>query len=148
MLAGQRDGDGTLYKPWGEAARWLPPDEVAQGEVETYFEKETHDDDSDWADLLAAIGALHADRADAAAWRAGLEATFDVASFLRALAVGQAMTSWDSYGCMHHNCYLDGNPKLGGRLQWIPWDLDESTLVREQTHVNARHEAAKAALAE
>jgi spore coat protein H len=67
-------------------------------------------------------------RGDAASWRAGLEAVFDVPGFLRYLALSQTMVNWDSYGCMSHNYYLYGVPADGGRLTWIPWDLNEALL--------------------
>ncbi|HSN15236.1 MAG TPA: CotH kinase family protein, partial [Anaeromyxobacteraceae bacterium] len=52
--------------------------------------------------------------------------TFDVQGFLRSLATTQAMVDWDSYGCIAHNYYLYGQPEHGGRLAWIPWDLNEA----------------------
>lgn len=127
------DGSGNLYKPWGDAARWLSLDDIEPLEVAAHFEKSTNDDSSDWADVLAAIAALHADRTDAALWRAGLEVHFDVASFVRTLAVNQVIMNWDSYGCMHHNYYVYANPLDGGRFVWMPWDLNESMIDREQS---------------
>jgi hypothetical protein len=108
----------NLYKPEGPGADWTSF--VASG-----FEKQSNEG-SGFEDVAAAIAALGADRTDAAAWRAGLEATFDVAGFLRVLAVNQAMVNWDGYGCIAHNYYLYGQPDHGGRLAWIPWDLNEA----------------------
>lgn len=125
------DDSGNLYKPWGEAARWLSLTDVPQTDVETYFEKESVGS-KDWADVLAAIHALHGDRTAAATWRSGLEAVFDVPAFLKALAVNQVMANWDSYGCMHHNYFVYANPKNEGRLLWFPWDLNESMKNTEQ----------------
>jgi spore coat protein H len=117
------DGDGNLYKPEGDAgARW-------QSFVETDFDKKTNIDDADFSDVVAAIAALNS-AGDAASWRAGLEATFDVAAFLRCLAVNQVMVNWDSYGFMPHNYYVYGDPSIGGRLTWFPWDLNEAMLLR------------------
>ncbi len=112
------DGSGNLYKPEGESATW---GSFAAAD----FEKKTNET-SGFEDVQAAITALNADRADAAAWRAGLEAAFDVAGFLRVLAVNQTMVNWDSYGCIAHNYYLYGDPSAGGRLVWFPWDLNEA----------------------
>jgi hypothetical protein len=56
------------------------------------------------------------------AWRAALEAAFDVDLFLRWLAVNSSIGNWDAYGAMAHNYYLYGDPLKGGRLRWIPWD--------------------------
>lgn len=127
MLAVQLgDGSGNLYKPWGEAAKWLSLAEVQQADVQTYFEKETNEDSGDWSDIIAALTALHADRTDAATWRTNLEKVFDVPSFLRVIAVNQIMVNWDSYGCMHHNYLVYANPANGNRLTWMPWDLNEA----------------------
>ena len=119
MLAWQLGAAGAnLYKPEGAGSDWRAF--AAEG-----FEKKTNET-SGFQDVEAAIAALHADRTDAAAWRAGLQATFDVPGFLRMLAVNQAMVNWDSYGCIAHNYYLYGQPDQGGRLGWIPWDLNEA----------------------
>ena len=125
MLAAQYgSADGNLYKPEGDAgARW-------QSFVEADFDKKTNIDEADFGDVSAAIAALHA-AGDAASWRAGLEATFDVGGFLRCLAVNQVMVNWDSYGFMPHNYYVYGDPGAGGRLTWFPWDLNEAMLLRD-----------------
>lgn len=126
------DDDGNLYKPWGDAARWpvvadtaVPGGATTVEDIQTHFEK-ANNEQSDWSDVLAAFAALHGDRSDAAAWRANLEAVFDVQAFLRALAVNQTIVNWDSYGCMNHNYLVYANPLNGGRFLWLPWDLNES----------------------
>jgi spore coat protein H len=53
-----------------------------------------------------------------------------VAGFLRWLAINQIMENWDSYPCIPHNYYLYADPADGGRLRWIPWDLNEAMLHR------------------
>ena len=116
------DGGGNLYKPEGEGARWTRF-------VREHFPKKTNGDEEDFSDVIAAIEALHAARHDPAAWRAGLEAFFDVQAFLRCLALNQAMVNWDSYGFMDHNYYIYGDPGRGDRLVWFPWDLNEAMLV-------------------
>jgi spore coat protein CotH len=84
MLGARLGAAGAnLYKPEGPGADWTHFDAAG-------FEKETNEA-SGFQDVEAAIGALHADRTDAAAWRAGLDAAFDARGFLRALAVNQAM---------------------------------------------------------
>jgi len=129
------DDSGNLYKPepesepatpeepLGPGTRWL---ELAVGE----FDKKTNESAADWSDVAAAIDALHAPRADPAAWRTRLEATFDVDGFLRWLALNQTLVNWDTYGFMPHNYYVYGDPGRGGRLVWIPWDLNEALLVK------------------
>lgn len=108
-------GDGNLYKPDGPGADWTTFDREG-------FVKKTNESAGDWSDVERAISALHADRADAAAWRSGLEATFDVDRFLTWLAINTSMVNWDTYGSLAHNYYLYGAPQLAGKLQWVPWD--------------------------
>jgi spore coat protein H len=121
MLAAQfGDGSGNLYKPEDDGADWVTF-------VQSGFPKKTNEDSS-YDDVRAAISALHDDRSDPAAWRTSLEQVFAVRSFLRLLAINQAMVNWDSYGCMPHNYYLYANPSDSHRLTWIPWDLNEALL--------------------
>jgi hypothetical protein len=108
-------GEGNLYKPDGPGADWTKFDREG-------FVKKTNESAADWSDVEKAVAALHADRTDAAAWRRGLEATFDVDRFLNWLAINTSMVNWDCYGSLAHNYYLYGAPNLGGRLEWIPWD--------------------------
>ena len=109
---------GNLYKPDFGAATWndgLPVDEES-------FPKKTNETEADWGDVERAIEALHGPREDAAAWRAGLEALFDVHGFLKWLAINTVIQDWDTYGNLPHNYYLYGDPSQNGRLIWIPWD--------------------------
>jgi hypothetical protein len=107
--------DGNLYKPEGFGADWTKFDK--QG-----FTKKTNEKQADFSDVESAIAALHAPKDDVRAWRAGLEARFDVDLFLRWLAVNSVIQNWDAYGTMPHNYYLYGDPAQKGRLRWIPWD--------------------------
>ncbi len=113
------DDSGNLYKPDGVAAAWTAFDAAA-------FEKKSNSKAADFSDIQAAIAALHADRTDAAKWRAGLEKGLHVDNFLKMLAVSTAIVNWDSYGQMAHNYYLYGVPADGKRLHWIPWDFNLS----------------------
>jgi len=108
--------DGNLYKP---TSNWVSLNEED-------FDKETNEDEGDFSDVETAMIALHADRSDAEAWRAGLEAVFDVDAFLHWLAVNTVIQNWDTYGVMAQNYYLYGDPADEGRLVWIPWDNNES----------------------
>ncbi|MBT9558141.1 MAG: CotH kinase family protein [Myxococcales bacterium] len=109
------DRDRNLYKPDGTGADWTVFNEAG-------FEKKNNEKVADFSDVESAITALHSDRTDADAWRAGLEATFDVSGFLRYLAVNTAIVNWDTYGAMAHNYYLYND----GVLVWIPWDNNMS----------------------
>lgn len=113
--------DGNIYKPEGEAAG-LPAGSVDQ--ITESFEKENNEDEADWSDVEAVYSALHADTrtSDAAAWRAGLEAVFDVDTYLRTMAFNAISANWDIYG---HNFYLYHDPATD-QLTWIAWDLNET----------------------
>lgn len=109
---------GNAYKPDGTAA--------ALGSFsQDAFEKKTNEDDADWSDVQSFIQVLNEGTHDAA-WRADLEAVFEVDAFLRYLALNNLIENWDSYGNMTHNYYLYGDPALDGRLVWIPWDFNMS----------------------
>jgi len=106
---------GNLYKPDGTGAQWATWDTATLG-------KENNEEAADFSDAKALFDALHGDRTDAAAWRAGLEASLDVDGFLSWLALNTVVQDWDTYGRMSHNYYLYADKAKGGRLRWIPWD--------------------------
>ena len=121
MLDSQFDDDsGNLYKPDGDGAT------LTSFDVEA-MQRKTNEEDPDYSDVEGLIAALNDDD-DAGAWRAGLDAVFDVDSFLTLLAHNQAMVNWDSYGWMTHNYYLYADPSDDGRFVWFPWDLNEALL--------------------
>jgi len=125
------DSDGNLYKPQGSGATWTTFDEAS-------FEKKSNEKDADWSDIQGVFEALHADREDAAAWRADLEAVFDVDGFLRWLAINQLLGNWDAYGQMAQNYYLYTSSS-DGLVHWIPWDHNQSfsdNMPRGETTVN------------
>jgi hypothetical protein len=110
---------GNLYKPDGPGATWTSFDAES-------FDKKNNKKQADWGDVSAAIAALHAPQTDRRAWRAALEAKFDVDLFLRWLAVNTAIDNWDVYGAMSHNYYLYADPAKNAQLRWIPWDNNEA----------------------
>lgn len=107
---------GNIYKPTSQLRDFLP----------AQFEKKNHQELANYADVQAFVGALNSmlRTSNPAAWRAGLEATFDVEHFLKYLAVNNAIVNWDSYGRMAQNYYLYNRPGRG--LTWIPWDHNEA----------------------
>jgi len=122
VIETQFSAGGNLYKPEGPGASF------AAGSFDEHdFKKKTNETTSDWSDVLAVFSALHSPlrTSDPAAWRAGLEQTFDMEAFIRWLAVNTVMQNWDSYGKMAHNYYLYHDP-VADRLAWIPWDHNES----------------------
>ncbi|WP_437683554.1 CotH kinase family protein [Sorangium sp. So ce131] len=106
---------GNVYKPDGTGARWetWDPDTLV---------KENNEEEADFSDARALFDALHANRTDAAAWRAGLEARLDVDGFLHWLALNTVIEDWDVYGRLPHNYYLYSDPNKNGQFTWIPWD--------------------------
>lgn len=110
--------EGNLYKPEGTGAT------LAEGAFnEDSFDKETNQEEADYSDILSLFEALHAESrlSNPEAWRAGLEAVFDVDVFLRWLAVNTVIQNWDTYGVMSHNYFLYTDPE-SGLITWIPWD--------------------------
>jgi spore coat protein CotH len=110
------DDRGNIYKPESNLRTFV------QGQ----FEKKNNEDAADWSDVQAFVAALNSPTrtTNAAAWRAGLEATFDVDHFLKRLAVNNAIANWDTYGAIAHNYYLYNHPTR--KLVWIPWDHNMS----------------------
>ncbi len=110
--------DGNLYKPEGTGATFT------EGSFnEQSFDKETNQEEADYSDILSLFEVLHAESrlSDPEAWRASLEAVFDVDVFLRWLAVNTVVQNWDTYGVMNHNYFLYTDPE-SGLITWIPWD--------------------------
>lgn len=112
--------DGNIYEADGAATSF------AQGTAERIkesFQKENNEDEADWSDVEALYDLLHSDQriTDPEAWRASLEAIFDVDGFLEWLAISAVIQHWDTYGAMTHNYYLYNDPDTG-QLTWISWD--------------------------
>ncbi len=112
---------GNCYKPDGDGAKF-----ATTGFDLSEFEQKTNEG-SNRNDITAMHTALHASTrtSDPAAWKAGLEATFDVDGFLKYLAVNNTIQNWDTYGVMTHNYYLYHDPAMG-KLRWIVWDNNEA----------------------
>lgn len=113
------DDSGNIYEGDGTAASFA---EGTFDQIADSFQKENNDD-TDWSDIEALYNVLHADQrtTDPEAWRASLEAIFDVDTFLEWLAISAVLQHWDTYGNMTHNYYLYNNPETG-QLTWISWD--------------------------
>lgn len=116
------DDSGNVYKPEGFGSSF-----AADTFNETDFDKETNADEADYSDILALYDVLGNNQrlTDPVAWRADLEAVFDVGTFLRWLATNTVIQNWDTYGVAYHNYYLYTNPATG-QLTWIPWDNNEA----------------------
>jgi spore coat protein H len=115
-----KDDSGNLYEADGPAASLA---KNTADRIETSFEKKNNEKEADWSDIKALYDILHSEErtADPQAWRAKLEAVFDVDTFLKWLAASAVIQHWDTYGAMTHNFYLYHDP-TGGKLTWISWD--------------------------
>ena len=107
---------GNLYKPESKLATF----------VQTEFEKKNNELAGDFGDVSGLVKALQngSRTINAAAWRTGLEAVFNVDHFTKYLAINNSIVNWDTYGVMAHNYYLYNHSSKG--LMWIPWDNNES----------------------
>ena len=117
------EDEGNIYEADGTAASFAAN---TYEQIEASFQKENNSD-SDWNDLEEFFNILHDDvrTADPAAWRAELEAQFDVDGFLEWLAISAVIEHWDAYGSMTHNYYLYNDPETG-KITWITWDHNET----------------------
>ncbi|MDP2770685.1 MAG: CotH kinase family protein [Giesbergeria sp.] len=118
------DDDGNLYKPDDDAGSF------ATGTFDTdELALKTNEEGATYADVQALYTAINNTatyNSNRTAWKAALEAVFDVPKFLRWLAANTVIQNWDSYGAMPHNYYLYANADNGGRLEWLPWDNNEA----------------------
>lgn len=113
---------GNCYKPDGDGAKFS-----TSGFDLGDFEKKTNTASTDKSDIQAMYNALHASTrtSNPTAWKAGLEAVFDVDGFLKYLAVNNTIQNWDTYGVMTHNYYLYHDP-ADSKIKWIVWDNNEA----------------------
>jgi spore coat protein CotH len=112
--------DGNIYEAVGPGAS-LSAD--AADQIEASFEKKNNEDEADCSDIEALHAVLHDPKrtTDPAAWRASLEASFDVDGFLEWLGIAAGVGHGDTYGFASHNFYLYDDPATR-RLTWISWD--------------------------
>ena len=111
---------GNCYKPDGSGAR-------LGSFVASSFEHKTNESVGDHSDIQAFISALNSSTrtSNPTAWKAGLEAVFDVDGFLKYLAAMNTIQNWDCYGRAPHNYYLYNDPTMG-KFRWIVWDCNLS----------------------
>ncbi len=109
---------GNCYKPDGTGAR-------LSTFVASSFEHKTNESIADHSDIQGFIAALNSPTrtSNPTAWKAGLEAIFDVDGFLKYLAAMNTIQNWDCYGRAPHNYYLYNDPAMG-KFRWIVWDCN------------------------
>jgi spore coat protein CotH len=111
---------GNCYKPDGQGARFN-----TSGFAYSSFPNKTNETTMDFSDIQGLYDALHSTTrtSNPTAWKAGLEAVFDVGGFLKYLAAMNTIQNWDCYGRASHNYYLYNDPAMG-KLRWIVWDCN------------------------
>lgn len=112
--------DGNIYEGEGWGASLAVQDAHL---LEDSFQKKNNEKKGNWSDLWALYEVLHAAQrtSDPAAWRADLEAIFDVDGFLEWLGIAAVVGHADTYGNAYHNFYLYNDPATG-KLTWFSWD--------------------------
>ena len=105
---------GNCYKPDGQGAKFSSGSFVTSS-----FPNKTNEL-GDFSDVQGLYDAIHATTrtSNPTAWKAGLEAVFDVDGFLKYLAAMNTIQNWDCYGNAPHNYYLYNDPNMG-KLRWI-----------------------------
>ena len=130
---GRENDQGNLYKAdawfeegaadlayYGEDIEDYP---MPRGELAYALMYQDEGDYADIIDLCYAIdGVEYATPQDFAA---GLEAVFNVDSFLRYLAVIFLNLNFDQYPYTGNNYYIYGNPGTG-KFEWIAWDMNNA----------------------
>jgi spore coat protein H len=112
--------DGNIYEGEGLGASLAEQDSHL---IEDSFQKKNNEKKGDWSDIWALYDALNSEKrtSDPAAWRADLEAVFDVDGFLEWLGIAAMVGHADTYGFAYHNFYLYDDPATG-KLTWYSWD--------------------------
>jgi hypothetical protein len=112
--------NGNLYEGNGLGASLA---KQKKERIKDSYEKKNNEDAADWGDIWALYDVLHAEKrlSDPEAWRADLEALFEVDSFLKWLGIAAFVGHGDTYGVAGHNFYIYNNPETG-KLTWVSWD--------------------------
>jgi PKD repeat protein len=127
---GRDSKGGNLYKA-NHALRG-PMDLIYYGpRIESYptqgglyaYGKATNEEEADYGDVINLIYVIDGVQYDTPEdFAAALEEVFNVDTFLRYMAVVNALGNWDSYPYTGNNYYLFNNA-VTGKFEWIPWDL-------------------------
>ncbi|XP_004342739.1 hypothetical protein CAOG_08138 [Capsaspora owczarzaki ATCC 30864] len=117
---------GSLQVPSVQAGLYEPLLTLESVQVHSFQPIFRNASSIDWRkDALDFLHALHSEtrQTDPAAWRAGMEAVFQVDSFLRWLAVNTVFENYDAYGAFAHNYRLYRSP-CSGKIHFLPFDFD------------------------
>jgi len=117
--------DGNLFKSQGGASlQWIDDNQSTyEDEAFPKYELKTNKTENDWSDLIAFMKLL--DNTPDAEFKEVLEEHFNVAGFLKDLAVQNYIMNNDNYFHGGNNYYLYHNTETQ-KWEWIPWDLNNS----------------------
>ncbi len=106
-----------------KTGNWYEPSSILSSYVAAEFTE--GDNDGTRTDVQVFFGALNDSRrtTDPAAWRASMRSAFNVAGFLKWLAVSTAMVDRGSYGYKAENYGLYADQ---GKLHWVALNADET----------------------
>ncbi|MGL4630740.1 MAG: CotH kinase family protein [Leadbetterella sp.] len=109
---------GNIYKPESDFKTFN----------QSLFEKKNNELTPDYSDVQNFVKALNASnrKTDPTSWRAELEKQFNMADYLKFLAVSNSIVNWDTYGAVAHNFYFYNDPFK--KITWIPWDHNNSMM--------------------
>ncbi len=113
--------DGNCYKPDADAARLNDLSAINSTDMPNKTNEGVYTEINNL--ISALIDPIRT--TNPSQWRTNLEAVIDMDQYLKYLAANTTIANWDTYGKMTHNYYLYANP-ADGRLNWIPWDNNES----------------------
>ena len=119
--------DGNLYKClWPATLHHLGADpDLYKFEVggRRAYELKTNTEADDYTDLAAFIDVLN--NASDDNFKCAIEQVFNVADYLKVLALDVLTGNWDGYAGNKNNFYLYQNPQTG-LFDYIPYDLDNT----------------------
>jgi spore coat protein H len=134
---GRDNESGNLYK--ASHAQRGPMDLIYYGpDITDYptqnglyaYGKETNEITADYTDIIYLMYVIDGvEYSSPQEFATALEKVFNVDTFLRYMAVINALGNWDSYPYTGNNYYLFYNMGTG-RFEWIPWDLTWSDNVQ------------------
>ncbi|MBP8292467.1 MAG: CotH kinase family protein [Caldilineaceae bacterium] len=125
--------DGNIYEGEGWGASLASQDSHL---IEDSFQKKNNEKEEDWSDIWALYEVLNAEQrtSDPEAWRADLEAVFDVDGFLEWLGIAAVVGHVDTYGAAYHHFHLFNDPATG-KLTWFSWDHNMTFLETMRPHL-------------
>ena len=121
-----KDG-GNFYKClWPATLEYISPnadDYKLEVNGRRVYELKTNTGEDDYSDLAEFIGILN--NTPDEGFKCAIEEVFNVADFLKVMALDVVSGNWDGYTGNKNNFYLYHNPQTG-LFEYIPYDLDNT----------------------